>query len=577
MGLRAAAATAVALGTAALAACGGGKSGPADAAPPADARLVGFDQPDEVCPGAPGCMTTGDGVLYVGAGKHTFTPTITETWTDLNGNWTYDQGEPFDDANGNGVFDTYWLFGGGRAANGVYTDLEARAIALREGDVTVALVYLDTTGLLAGDMDAIRADPALAGLDLDHVIIGSTHAHLSVDTIGLWGPDTFTSGYDPAYVATVRAAAVAAIVDAVDSLQPAHLVIAKTLLLNDPADPQSKTDRWNKDIRDPVIFDPTLTVARFVAASDDTTTIATLVNWADHPEVALFADGYPLISAHFPHWLRQDTEDGFKAGDFSDLSRDLPGLGGITVYVQGALGGQIGSLRGTAPLDRQGVPITMVSHAMDEAIGTNVARRALETLTDEGEVVTDLPLSYRSAAFAARVDNTGFQVAFLVHLIQENEHRLIGYDPSQPIDANNAPWVPLRATYLQVGPLGLVTAPGELHPELWCGGFDGSWSWGWPIMDTTKPNAPDLATAPAGPYLRDLVLENPDVRYPVLAGLAEDYVGYIVPKYNYVLNADNPYLTEADGDHYEETYSLGPDVEEQAVHPIYDLVAWRPQ
>ena len=40
------------------------------------------------------------------------------------------------------------------------------------------------------------------------------------------------------------------------------------------------------------------------------------------------------------------------------------------------------------------------------------------------------------------------------------------------------------------------------------------------------------------------MLANPGVKYPVLAGLAEDYIGYIVPAYNYVLNPDNPYLTK---------------------------------
>ena len=562
-----------------LIACGGKSSTTVDAPPAVDAQLAGFQGPDEVCPGGPKCATTGDGVLYVGAGKRVYTPTAIETWTDENGNFTYDVGEPYVDLNHNGQFDGTWLFGGGNAANGVETDLEARAIAFKEGDVTVALVYLDCTGLFAGDMDLIRADPKLAALDIDHVIIGSTHAHLAVDTLGLWGPDPFTTGRDEAYVATVRAAAVHAIADAVTSARPAHMVIAKTLILNDPNDPTSKTDHWNEDIRDPVIFDPTMTIAKFVDATDETKTIATIVNWADHPEVAVFDHSvYPLISAHYPHWLRAYTEQGFKAGDFYDLTRDLPGWGGVTVFVQGALGGQIGSIRSTAIPDRQGNLITAETHAKDEAIGANTARRALETLLDEGETVGDLPLSYRSATFAARLDNTGLQLEIKIGVIKPNEHTLVGYDASDGVSGisdTNPPWLPLRATYLQIGPLGLVTAPGELHPELWVGGYDGSWSWGWPIMDSTKPNSPDLSTAPKGPYLRDLVLANDGVRYPVLAGLAEDYIGYIVPAYNYVLDPNNPYLSEAAGDHYEETYSLGPDVEAQAVHPILDLVSWR--
>ena len=59
-------------------------------------------------------------------------------------------------------------------------------------------------------------------------------------------------------------------------------------------------------------------------------------------------------------------------------------------------------------------------------------------------------------------------------------------------------------------------------------------------------------------------------------GLAQDFVGYIVPAYNYVLHPTSPYLDEADGDHYEETYSLGPEVERHVVHPIMALVGFRP-
>lgn len=559
---------------AALAGCGddGGSGGP-DAGV-IDARLEGFDRPDDVCPGAAHCATTGDGQLLVGAAAKIFTPVITETWTDENGDGEWQPEEPYVDANHNGKFDAYWLFGGGRAANGVKSDLEARAVVFREGDVTIALVYVDAIGLLAGDIDAIRNDPSLAGLGVDHVIVGSIHAHDAVDTIGLWGPDAFTSGYNPDFNRRLDDAAVAAIRDAVAGLTPATLVIGSTLLLNTPGDRTSKTDHWNKDIRDPVIFDPTMTVARFVKVGQPDQTIATVVNWADHPEMSAFGVDNLLISSHFVHFLRKALEDGITTAQLPRRATALPGVGGVTVFVQGALGGQIGSIRDAPVPGPDGVPITASGHPKEEALGLNLGERALELLRDGGESVSDLPLSYRTAKFHARIDNVGFQVAFIIHLLAP--HPLVGYDPQQAVGPSNTPWVPTRATYLQVGPLAIVTCPGELHPELWVGGYDGSWTWGWPIMDPSKPNQPDLSTAPAPPYLRDLVLANPGVRYPVLAGLAEDYLGYIVPAYNYVLNAESPYIQEADGDHYEETYSLGPDVERHVVHPMMALVGWRP-
>lgn len=551
-----------------VAACGDDTSSVADAG--VDARLEGFDQPDDVCPGAPHCASIGDGQLAVGAARRVFTPTITETWTDENGNGEWEPTEPYVDADGDGHFDAYWLFGGGRAANGVMSDLEARAVVFAQGDTKVALVYIDAIGLLLGDIDGIRDDARIAAAGIDHVVVGATHAHDAVDTIGLWGPQALVSGYNPEFNQRLRDAAVAAVVEAAGSTAPARLEIAKTLLLNTPGDATSRTDNWNKDIRDPVIFDPTLTVARFVRVDAPTTTIATVVNWADHPEMSAFGANNLQISSHFIHYARDVIEGGVPGG-----WRDpIGGIGGVTVYVQGALGGQIGSIRNAPVPGPDGTPITESGHPKEEALGVNLGRRALEILRDDAEVVTDLPLSYRTARYHARVDNTGFQAAFLLRLLAP--HPLVGFDPEQPVDVGNEPWIPMRATYLQVGPLAIITVPGELHPELWVGGYDGSWSWGWPLLDASKPNSPDLSTAPMPPYLRDLMLANPGVRYPLVAGLAMDYCGYIVPSYNYVLSPTSPYLGEADGDHYEETYSLGPDVERHVVHPLFDLVAWRP-
>ena len=556
-----------------LAACGDdGNAGDPDAGV-TDARLEGFDQPEDICPGAAHCQSAGDGQLHVGAAARVFTPTITETWTDENGDGEWQQDEPYVDADGDGTFDAFWLFGGGRPANGVKSDLEARAVVFAQGDTTTALVYVDAIALLGGDIDLIREDPALAALGVDHVVVGSTHAHDGVDTVGLWGPDALTSGHNAAFNARLRTAAIDAVKDAVAGLTPATMVIGSTLLLNEPGDPQSRTDHWNKDIRDPVIFDPTMTVARFVKTGTQTT-IATVINWADHPEMSAYGADNLLISSHYVHYLRKAVEEGITRAQLPRRASALPGVGGVTVFVQGALGGQIGSIRGAPVPGPDGVPITESGHPKEAALGLNLAERALELLRDGGESVAELPLSYRSARFHARVDNVGFQVAFLVDLLAP--HALVGYDPEQAIGPNNTPWLPMRATYLQIGPLALVTCPGELHPELWVGGYDGSWTWGWPLLDATKPNAPDLTSAPEGPYLRDLMLANSGVRYPVLAGLAQDFVGYIVPAYNYVLHPSSPYLDEAEGDHYEETYSLGPHVERNVVHPIMALVGYRP-
>jgi hypothetical protein len=558
----------------ALAACHGSSAAP-DAAVP-DARLEGFDQPDIVCPGGPNCLTTGDGVLKVGAAKHAYTPVDFETYTDENMDKHYQASEPFTDKNGNGKFDGVWLFGGSRAAEGTTTDVEARALAFIEGDVSVVIVYIDCIGLLAGDMDLIRNRPEVQALGVDHIIIGATHAHDAPDTVGLWGPSVTETGREPFVLNALYDAAAAAIVDAVNSAEPAQMTIASTLLINDPANPKGLTDKFNKDIRDPVIFDPTLTVARFTKVSDPTMTIGTLVNWADHPEVAHFSDTEPpQITAHYPHWLRDSVENGVTTADSVFATTDLAGLGGVTVFVQGALGGQIGSLadHDVNPPGPGGTPITTDSNAKDQALGVNAAAKALTAL-QSGETVSDLPLRVISASYNARIDNTLFQVAFLVNIL--GPHALVGYDSTSPIDVDNAPWLPLRATYLQIGPLGIVTVPGELHPELWVGGYDQSWSWGYPFYDATKPNSPNFAEAPPPPYMRDLVLAHSGVKYPVVAGLAEDYIGYIVPAYNYALDPDNPYINEAEGDHYEEVYSLGPLVEQHAIHPVLQLLQFQP-
>ena len=80
-----------------------------------------------------------------------------------------------------------------------------------------------------------------------------------------------------------------------------------------------------------------------------------------------------------------------------------------------------------------------------------------------------------------------------------------------PVSDTNIPKAKTRITYLQVGPLAMITNLGELHPELW------------------------------------------------------------VPAFNYVLDEQNPYLVDAPCDHYEETNSIGPLVKQEVQHPMLEL------
>jgi len=528
-------------------------------------RPVPYGGPDDWCPGRDHCRGTGDNRLLVGAGRASITPTLVESeFDDRNGDHEWQRNEPFTDVNGNGRFDAFWMagFGNARAARGVHDELEVRAIAFRYNDTTVAFAVLDAVGYFINDMDAARADPALAGLDIDRVIIGSTHVHEGVDTVGLWGPSASQSGLNREYQTLTQQRIAQAVRQAVMALRPARMRVVQAA----PTDAMGDTRGYVNDTRDPVIYDPTITVVRFTDAERPDTTLATWINWSSHPEYA--GSRNDQLSADYVHWLRDVTERG-------DASLGLAGLGGTTVFVNGALGGQVGP-GGTRVPGADGMVVNNAGLAKAEAAGRNIARFALERLARDGVDVSasELSLSYRTAPIAAEVENIGYHAYYLTNVFARE---LLYFDPSLPFDETNVPWVRSRVTYLQVGPVGTITAPGELHPDLWVGTRDTRWSWGQPPLTPMQPNAPDLSAAPAPPYLRDLVLMNPGVRYALVSGLTEDFLGYIVPTYNFLLDPVTPYLNEPAGDHYEETNSIGPGSQRYLYGPMEAVVRWRPQ
>lgn len=549
-----------------LLACG--KPTPVDGATDAGLSDAGEPPlvPDRICPGDPSCPDEGDGVLHAGAAAVAITPDLTryETeWTDANGDAAFLplDGDTFVDRDGDGRFDGIWIagFGNARAATGVHDDQWARALVLRQNQTTIAFVVLDVVGWFLDDADPIRE--MVSDLDIDYVLVSATHVHEAFDTIGIWGPDLATTGRDPAYIDYVQTRAARAIRDAHAALSPAHVQYASTRLRDQPGG----TNRYVSDARDPHIIDDEIRILRFIDAAAGTT-IATLVNMAAHPEYE--GNKNTLLSSDYPHWLRDGVENGVDGPDGTRID----GVGGVCVFVNGALGVQIGP-GGVALRNWADEPVARYTMEAAQTLGTQLAYFVLRALGDGGGSVVEetADLGFRSHRFLVPIENRRYHIAYLAGLFSR---QLYDFDPDRPIRPGNIPSVLTEIAVVDVGAAQMITAPGELDPALFVGGYDGSYTPdGIPIVDTSAENPPDLSMAPPPPYLRDLA--RGDATQVWLLGLTQDFLGYFIPPFDYELHPTAPYIAEAAGDHYEETNSIGESGWPRIGRKIEELLLYR--
>jgi hypothetical protein len=185
-----------------------------------------------------------------------------------------------------------------------------------------------------------------------------------------------------------------------------------------------------------------------------------------------------------------------------------------------------------------------------DAVGQLLGELALDAIASETPA-TSPQLKFAAQTFDLPVDNRAFQGMFLVGVF---DHRTAVFDEDQVLDDDNIPLVPTELDMVELGPLRLMSMPGEVLPECVIGGYDGSFTPpGQQITQPDNPNPPKLDLAPEGPYLWDRL--GGELRWFI--SLGNDELGYIIPPYNFELSAAE-YLLEADGHHYEETNSLGP-------------------
>src|SRR5699024_7090192 len=263
--------------------------------------------------------------ISAGFGKRVITPTITDTWNDDNENARYDKEETYNDHNENGRFDPVWIAGfhNNRPANGIHDDVWSRVIVLDDGTTRIAMVSLDAIGFMYPDVIDIRK--ALPEeLNIDYVLISSTHTHESNDLIGIWGPGIFKSGVDSDHMKWLKEQVIQSIEEACNRLRPAKFVFGQDL--------SGRDSILIKDTRKPIVKATGIQIMQVLDAEQDTT-LGTVTNWSNHPET-LWSKNL-LISSDYPHFIREALEKGIVEGQDTLFQ----GLGGTSVFFTGVIGG----------------------------------------------------------------------------------------------------------------------------------------------------------------------------------------------------------------------------------------------
>ncbi|MGA9925543.1 MAG: hypothetical protein WBQ29_19260, partial [Isosphaeraceae bacterium] len=149
-------------------------------------------------------------------------------------------------------------------------ELTARAIVLRKADVSVAIVSLDLLGFPSVLGDRVRAK--VNRIPAANILIGSTHTHSAPECYAFPDGKGGHTG-DLKYMDFVCDQTTLAINEAIDRLQPAWIKIATG----------EAHGKIAYNYYAPDLYDRRMNVIQ--AKSPQGKTIATLVNYAVHPEV----------------------------------------------------------------------------------------------------------------------------------------------------------------------------------------------------------------------------------------------------------------------------------------------------
>jgi hypothetical protein len=402
-------------------------------------------------------------------------------------------------------------FGQDRKATKVHDPLKARAVVLRDGKRKIALVSIDVVGFFHPNVVHVRKQ--LPGFT--YVLVSSTHNHEGPDTLGLWGPNLGKSGIDPDYIKKIEERIVKAVKEA-DAA--ARLVSARI--------GSAKAPDLLHDGRLPIVKHDELVALKLLAAKDDKP-VGIVVQWNCHPET--LNDKNTEISADFVGYTVKHLAE----------KHHCP-----VVYLTGTVGGLMTSLHVEVKNDK-GKPLADGTFEKTERYGRLVGELADRSLA-KAKPVTLTPIEVRSREVFVPQDNDGYKLLRRLGVLKR-EAFLWKDDPCKAefADANEFKkrlCMKTEVAYLRLGDLDVAAIPGEIYPELVLD----------KVQDPPDPGA-DFPKAPIEPA----IYKQLKGKHRMLIGLANDEIGYIIPKRQW--DVKPPFCYGLKKAQYGEINSVGPE------------------
>ncbi|HLN28777.1 MAG TPA: hypothetical protein VK395_13615 [Gemmataceae bacterium] len=415
-------------------------------------------------------------------------------------------------------------FGQNRQATGVHDPLKARAMVFNDGGHKIAIACLDVVGFFHPNVVHVRAQlPGFA-----YVLVSSTHNHEGPDTLGLWGRNPFVSGVDPAYLQFVESQIVKAVHEADATAAPVN--------------PRLGTARGPEllhDGREPYIKHDELVALQFLDPKSGKPR-GLLVQWNCHPET--LGDKNTRLSTDFVGPTVKYLHERF---------------GCPVVYLTGTVGGLMTSLN-VDIRNEAGKPLADGTMEKTERYGHLLGELAERALSVSKEVKLT-PLAARSRNIYLPLDNPMYRLARKIGVLNREgflwENDLYKATPTKDTSLETRTCLQTEIGWMRFGDLEVALIPGEIYPELVLS----------KVQDPPDPGA-DFPDAPIEPGIYQQ-MKGP---YRMIVGLANDEIGYIIPKRQW--DEKPPFCYGRKRAQYGEVNSVGPETAPIICRAFKDLV-----